>query len=222
MSEPCNLARSSGSMCLVASAPNPVEIPYAGVGRRASSSTNARDLAIAVSASPVSPIGAPSRATATICSKVSGPGPTSMTLSPMGVSIPVIEAQITAVGAPPILGSVSDARQSPHESGTGRPAGSGGAEVAGLLGRAAGGRRDRPFPFAAEVQYVPPADRDGRGGLRRLSARGAQVGPGGGGLRDRLRVPAAGAARAAGPAAAAPPGGPLRGDHATRGAARGP
>jgi hypothetical protein len=54
-----SLARSSSWMCRVASAPKPVEMPYAGVGWAARSSTWARASAIAFSASSVSETSAP-------------------------------------------------------------------------------------------------------------------------------------------------------------------
>ena len=50
-SERCSWVRISVGMCRVASAPNPVEIPYAGVGAAASSSTTARARSIAAVAS---------------------------------------------------------------------------------------------------------------------------------------------------------------------------
>ena len=50
-SERCSWARISVGMCRVASAPKPVEMPYAGVGAAASSSTTARARSSAVTAS---------------------------------------------------------------------------------------------------------------------------------------------------------------------------
>ena len=64
ISDRCSWARISVGMCRVASAPKPVEIPYAGVGAAASSSTTARAFSMAARASSVSCTGAPSRATA--------------------------------------------------------------------------------------------------------------------------------------------------------------
>ncbi len=75
-SERCSWARISVGMCRVASAPNPVEIPYDGVLAAASASTVSRARPIAETASSLSSTGAPSRATATTSSKVSGPTPT--------------------------------------------------------------------------------------------------------------------------------------------------
>ena len=49
-SDRCSWARISVGMCRVASAPNPVEMPYAGVGAAASSSTTARARSIAARA----------------------------------------------------------------------------------------------------------------------------------------------------------------------------
>ena len=56
-SERCSWARISVGMCRVASAPKPVEMPYAGVGAWASSSTTARARSIAASASSPSRTG---------------------------------------------------------------------------------------------------------------------------------------------------------------------
>ena len=75
-SERCSWARISVGMWRVASAPKPVEMPYAGVGAAASSSTTARAAAIAASASAVSSTGAPSRATVTTSRSGTGPVPT--------------------------------------------------------------------------------------------------------------------------------------------------
>ena len=50
-SERCSWARISVGMCRVARAPNPVEMPYAGVGAAASSSTTARARSMAASGS---------------------------------------------------------------------------------------------------------------------------------------------------------------------------
>ena len=55
----CSWARISVGMCRVASAPKPVEMPYAGVGAAASSSTTDRARSIAATASAVSSTGAP-------------------------------------------------------------------------------------------------------------------------------------------------------------------
>ena len=74
-SERCSWARISVGMCRVASAPKPVEMPYAGVGAAASSSTTARARSIAVTASAPRVTAAPSRATATTSSKETGPVP---------------------------------------------------------------------------------------------------------------------------------------------------
>ena len=76
-SERCRRARISVGMCRVASAPNPVETPYAGVSAAASSSTTARARSIAASASSPSRTPAPPRATATTWSGARGPTPTS-------------------------------------------------------------------------------------------------------------------------------------------------
>ncbi len=72
-SDRCSWARISVGMCRVASAPNPVEMPYAGVGAAASSSTTARARSIAARAASLSTTGAPSRATATTSSGASAP-----------------------------------------------------------------------------------------------------------------------------------------------------
>ena len=63
-------------MCRVASAPNPVEMPYAGVVAAASSSTTARARSMAASASSPRRTAAPSRATARTSAKETGPTPT--------------------------------------------------------------------------------------------------------------------------------------------------
>ena len=75
-SDRCSWARISVGMCRVARAPNPVEMPYAGVGAAASSSTTARARSIAARASSVSTTPAPSRPTATTSSNDTGPVPT--------------------------------------------------------------------------------------------------------------------------------------------------
>ncbi len=75
-SERCSCSRISLGMWRVASAPNPVDIPYDGVLAAASASTVSRARPIAETASSDSSTGAPSRATATTSSKVSGPTPT--------------------------------------------------------------------------------------------------------------------------------------------------
>ena len=80
-------------MCRVASAPNPVEMPYAGVGAAASSSTTARPLAIASSASSVRDTAAPSRATATTSEGVTG-------AMPMATVVPGAEVGAVVVMAP--------------------------------------------------------------------------------------------------------------------------
>ena len=79
-SDLCSWARISVGMCRVASAPNPVEMPYAGVGAAASSSTTARARTIAASASAVSSTAAPSRATASTSANETGPTSTLMTM----------------------------------------------------------------------------------------------------------------------------------------------
>ena len=75
-SERCSWARISVGMCRVARAPNPVEMPYAGVGAAASSSTTARARSMADSASSPIRTAAPSRATARTSAKETGPVPT--------------------------------------------------------------------------------------------------------------------------------------------------
>ena len=72
----CSWARISVGMCRVARAPNPVEIPYDGVGAAASFSTVSRACSMAVTASGCSSTAAPSRATASTSAKETGPTPT--------------------------------------------------------------------------------------------------------------------------------------------------
>ncbi len=113
-SERCSCARDSVGMWRVASAPKPVEIPYAGVGAAASSSTTTRARSIAAQASSVSSTGAPSRATATSSAKETGPVPT-------GTGVRVVADM--APSKPPGLGpcqtrgraTVSDSRLTPRE-----------------------------------------------------------------------------------------------------------
>ena len=69
----CSARRRSGGIDTVASAPNPVEMPYFG-SPSARRSTMARDAAIRSIAEPVSSTGSPRRATATTSSMVT-PGP---------------------------------------------------------------------------------------------------------------------------------------------------
>jgi hypothetical protein len=76
----CSCARFSAGMCRVASAPKPVEMPYAGTGAAASCSTTERAFSMATTASSPSSTGAPSRATATTSAKESGPTPTVTTV----------------------------------------------------------------------------------------------------------------------------------------------
>ena len=76
ISERWSCSRSSPGMWRVARAPNPVEIPYAGVGAAASSSTTARARSIPTSASSVSSTAAPPRVTKTTSSTDTGPTPT--------------------------------------------------------------------------------------------------------------------------------------------------
>jgi len=71
-SERCNCARSSGAICRVASAPNPVETPYTGSPDSASASMCAREAATRASASPLISTRALPRATATTWAASSG------------------------------------------------------------------------------------------------------------------------------------------------------
>ena len=121
----CSCARISVGMCRVASAPKPVEMPYAGVGAAASSSTTARALSIAASASVVSTTAAPSRATASTSSNETGPGPTLTlvvlvevtTMAPSNSALPVTTSgprpaavsypRTTAVGGALVVAGVS-------------------------------------------------------------------------------------------------------------------
>ena len=80
----CSCARISVGMCRVASAPNPVEIPYDGVGAAAKVSTTVLARATASRASVLSSTGAPSRATASTSAKDTGPVPTVTGGSVMG------------------------------------------------------------------------------------------------------------------------------------------
>ena len=82
-SDRCSCSRISAGMWRVASAPKPVEMPYAGSVAAASSSTTARALSIAATASSVSATGAPSRATATTSSIDIGPTSTCTVMGPM-------------------------------------------------------------------------------------------------------------------------------------------
>ncbi len=81
-SERWSCSRISAGMCRVASAPKPVEMPYAGVVAAASSSTTARARSIAATAWSVSATSAPSRATATTSSIASGPTSTCTVMAP--------------------------------------------------------------------------------------------------------------------------------------------
>ena len=87
-SERCSWVRRSVGMCRVASAPKPVEIPYAGVSAAASSSTTPRARPMAASASSPRTTPAPSRATASSSPGVTGPVLT--TTGFLGELMPVI------------------------------------------------------------------------------------------------------------------------------------
>ena len=103
-SERCSWARMSVGMCRVASAPKPVEMPYAGVGAAASSSTTARARSSAVTASASRETAAPSRATATRSGKDTGPVPreTEEVMAPSNARRP---ASATGPARPDCLGS---------------------------------------------------------------------------------------------------------------------
>ena len=81
-SERCSCSRISAGMCRVASAPNPVEMPYAGSVAAASFSTTARACSMAATASSVSATGAPPRATATTSAIDIGPTSTCTVMGP--------------------------------------------------------------------------------------------------------------------------------------------
>ena len=82
--------RISGGMWRVASAPKPVETPYTGLVSAASSSMRIRLLAIAASDSSDTLTAAPSRATRTTSSALTGPMPT-LTVSVPTVMTPLVE-----------------------------------------------------------------------------------------------------------------------------------
>ena len=87
-SDRCSWARISVGMCRVARAPNPVEMPYAGVGAAASSSTTALARTIAASASRVSSTPTPSRATASTSPKETEPTSTTMFMPLIQLRLP--------------------------------------------------------------------------------------------------------------------------------------
>jgi hypothetical protein len=87
-SDLCSWARICVGMCRVASAPNPVEMPYAGVRAAASASTDERAASMAPTASALSSTGDAWRATATTSPNERGPTPTVTGCSEVMGSIP--------------------------------------------------------------------------------------------------------------------------------------
>ena len=86
----CSLVRSSCGMWRFASAPKPVEMPYAGVGSSARASIRLRLAVIAAMASSEITTFALSRATRTTSAAVNGPMPTTTECTWIGFGHPLI------------------------------------------------------------------------------------------------------------------------------------
>jgi hypothetical protein len=131
ISDRCSWARIWGGMCRVASAPNPVEMPYAGVRAAASTSTAARALSTAATASAASTTGAPSRATASTSAKDRGPVPTVTGCSEVMAPLHLVPGPSATTGTEQLSRIRDSLTRAPREPEPGTPASGGPSATAG-------------------------------------------------------------------------------------------